>query len=112
MKSIGSRRKIVETINDSAIPAPVHVARVVVGVILKKIFRILIANVSDKPVHVLKHMIVAYVTNGPGHIIATETALLAARSEIIGAARYKPSVNRDNQMTRGKGVKAKDDHNR
>lgn len=57
-------------------------------------------------------MIVAHVMNSPVLIYATEAALLETDPEIVFAVCYKPSKDRDVQMTRHKDLEAEDDHKR
>lgn len=62
-------------VDNSANDAPLHVAREIVGVFLNKPFSILQSNMSKKPAHIPRRMIVEHVANNPALIIATEAAL-------------------------------------
>lgn len=56
-------------------------------------------------------MIVAHLTNSLANNIATETALPENDLKTKCTPRYKPSVDRDTQLTRLQDVEAKDGHN-
>lgn len=84
-----------------------YVKQRVVSMIMKKPLYILLKNLSNKLVHLPKRTTLAHVAAGPAHIIAHEVALLKIDPETIGAEHYKPSVNKDTQMTGHDDVEAR-----
>lgn len=80
-------------------------------VISNKSFHILLTKLSNKLVKLPKRMSVVHVTDSLAHFIATEAALLEASPETIDAVHYKPSVDKDTQMTHHNDAEAKYDRN-
>lgn len=107
VKSTGPKIKVIKPIEDSGSRTPLHIAREIADVNPDKPFSILLTNMSNKPVHVLKCLIMAHVTDSPVHVIATEATLLDKDSETIGTVHHKPLVNKDSQLTSQKDVKVK-----
>lgn len=52
-----------------------------------------------------------HLRDSPPRTIASETALLETDPKVIGEIKYKPSIEKDSEMTRHKEVESKDDHN-
>lgn len=64
---------------------------------------------SNKLVRLLKRTTVAPLTDSLALFIEAEAASLEMDIEIVGAAHYKPLVDKDTQMPRHKDLEAKDD---
>lgn len=65
-----------------------------------KPFHILMRNILNKTVYVLKYMLVTITKYSLAHNIMTSAAFLEADAKTIGAAHYKPSPDKDTQITR------------
>lgn len=62
----------------------------------------------SKLVHILKGMILPWVTGKLALVSKAEAALLRTNAEAIDVVHYRPSIDGDARMTRHKDVKAKD----
>lgn len=87
----------------------IQVARGLLGIALIKAFHVPLTNKLNRSILTPKSTVVAHLTDSSAHISTTKAALLSTDLETIGAAHYKPSVDRDTQMTRHNGVEARDD---
>lgn len=56
-------------------------------------------------------MIATHVTNSLALLVTTEAALLQTSPGTVGALHYKPSVDRETQITRDKDVDVRADQN-
>lgn len=85
VKSIGSGRRVIKPIDDSAAGVPLDVAKEIADAISNKPFHILLKNVSTKPVQLPKRMNVMNIADSGADTIAVEDALLETDSETISA---------------------------
>lgn len=65
-----------------------NVSKGAVHTALDKASHISPTNVSNKPVHVLKRMVLAHVTDSFALVIATEAALSETDSEVVDTVHY------------------------
>lgn len=100
-------KSVLGLIDDSASCTSLHITRGVADVISNKPFYIILADVSNKPVRIQKHLTVVHVTGNKALITTIETVLPKTDSETIVAVNYKTMVSRDTQTTRHKDVVAK-----
>lgn len=74
-----------------------------------KLYHIMQTNLSNKSAHIPIRTIVSHVTDSPASIIATEAALQNTDLKTTGAMQFKPSKDKDTQMTCHKDMKARND---
>lgn len=110
-KRFGSKIRAVNAIDNSTSHATLDIARRIVNVDSDKSFYILLTNMSNKLVHLLKRLIVTQLKNSTIHNTATDAALLKNDPETLCAVYYRLLVDRDTQMTHHKDAEARNDQN-
>lgn len=107
MTSDGSGIIALESTNECSGYKTVRVASGLVEIAPNKWFCVLLTNMSKAPVHLLKGMLEAHLTNRPEQILAAVTGLQKTDPKTIDGVQA--SVDTNIQMTHPKDVETKDD---
>lgn len=79
--------------------ASLQVARGIIEVDPDQLFYVLVTNVSEKQVFIPKHRTIAHTVDRGQLDTPTEGTILESQPDTVSAVHYKPSVDRDNQMS-------------
>lgn len=90
----------IELADGSANHALLNLVREVLNVALYIPFPTFLTYMLNKLIRMPKHTVLAHVTDSTTLIIATEAALRETHEEIIGAAHYNSTVDKDTQKFR------------
>lgn len=89
------RIAVLDATKDRAYYTTVQIAKGLVMVTPKNPFHVILTNLQEAPLHILKRMIVAQVASSLASIIATEAALQKPGPETIVSVLYNSTMDRN-----------------